>query len=147
MMAMTTRTQTLTPLKAIRANCIDCSGGSPAEVRLCVIPDCPLYCYRFGKRPKTVQTAKEKRAAKKTRAGVEKSCARSQTRAYRGGPAGGRSSPGCERSGMDRPIRAGRPRRLSKVSGEWEILRRRPALGFQLGRQKPVEFRVKLCVG
>ena len=70
---MAKRMKTLTPLKAIRANCVDCSGGSPAEVRLCVIPDCPLYCYRFGKRPKTVQKANESRAAKKTRAGVEKS--------------------------------------------------------------------------
>ena len=39
----------LSPLKAIRAYCIDCSGGSAKEVRLCVIPDCPLYCYRMGK--------------------------------------------------------------------------------------------------
>ena len=43
---MAKRMKTLTPLKAIRANCLDCSGGSPAEVRLCVIPDCPLYCYQ-----------------------------------------------------------------------------------------------------
>ncbi len=70
---MAKRTKTLTPLKAIRANCLDCSGGSPAEVRLCAIPDCPLYGYRFGKRPKTVQKANEKLAAKKTRVGVEKS--------------------------------------------------------------------------
>ncbi|MFZ1935241.1 MAG: hypothetical protein WAU84_16095 [Thermoguttaceae bacterium] len=70
---MKMRTKPLTPLKAIRANCLGCSGGSPAEVRLCVIPECPLYGYRFGKRPKTVQKANEKRAAKKTRVGVEKS--------------------------------------------------------------------------
>ena len=70
---MTKRTKPLTPLKAIRANCLDCSGGSPAEVRLCVIPECPLHGYRFGKRPKTVQEANEKRAAKKTRESVEKS--------------------------------------------------------------------------
>ena len=70
---MNKRMKPLTPLKAIRANCIGCSGGSPAEVRLCVIPECPLYGYRFGKRPKTVQKAKEKRTAKKTRVGVGKS--------------------------------------------------------------------------
>lgn len=39
------------PLKAIRAKCLDCSGGSFTEVKLCVIPDCPLYPYRFGRRP------------------------------------------------------------------------------------------------
>jgi len=36
------------PLKAIRKHCIDCSGGSEKEVRECVIPDCPLYPFRFG---------------------------------------------------------------------------------------------------
>lgn len=33
---------------AIRKNCLDCSAGSSKEVALCVIPDCPLYPYRFG---------------------------------------------------------------------------------------------------
>ena len=41
----------LTPLKAIRVHCIDCSGYSPKEVRLCVIPQCPLYPYRMGTNP------------------------------------------------------------------------------------------------
>ena len=39
------------PLKAIRLKCLDCSAGSSNEVKLCVIPDCPLYPYRFGKNP------------------------------------------------------------------------------------------------
>ena len=43
--------KTLSPLKAIRQNCIDCSGGCKKEVRLCVIPDCPLYPFRFGTNP------------------------------------------------------------------------------------------------
>lgn len=42
----------LTPLKAVRNKCIDCSGGSYKEVAQCPIVDCPLYPYRFGKRPK-----------------------------------------------------------------------------------------------
>lgn len=41
----------LTPLRAIRALCLDCSGGSAREVRLCVIPHCPLYPFRMGKNP------------------------------------------------------------------------------------------------
>jgi len=41
----------MTPLKAIRKNCLDCSGGSPKEVKLCHIEDCPLYQFRFGKNP------------------------------------------------------------------------------------------------
>ncbi len=41
----------LTPIKAIRAKCLDCCCGSAKEVELCPIPDCPLYPYRFGKNP------------------------------------------------------------------------------------------------
>lgn len=41
----------LTPMKAIRKKCLECSGGQPKEVRLCVIPSCALYPYRMGHRP------------------------------------------------------------------------------------------------
>lgn len=41
----------LTPIKAIRAKCLDCSGFQPSEVRRCEIEDCPLFPYRFGKNP------------------------------------------------------------------------------------------------
>jgi hypothetical protein len=45
----------LNALRAIRRKCLDCSGGSSAEVRQCAIPNCPLYPFRFGKRPRTQQ--------------------------------------------------------------------------------------------
>ena len=41
----------LTPIKAIRAKCLDCSNGSPHEVTHCPIVRCPLYPYRLGKNP------------------------------------------------------------------------------------------------
>jgi hypothetical protein len=41
----------LTPMRAIRANCLECSGGNQAEVRSCVISTCPLFPYRMGKNP------------------------------------------------------------------------------------------------
>ena len=41
----------LTPMKAIRAKCIECSGGSLKEVQFCVIPECALYLFRMGKNP------------------------------------------------------------------------------------------------
>lgn len=47
--------KTLTPLQAIRKNCLICGGGSSEEVRLCPITDCPVYPYRFGKRPATAE--------------------------------------------------------------------------------------------
>lgn len=43
----------LTPIKAIRAKCLDCCGGSAKEVRGCSAPHCPLFPYRLGHRPKS----------------------------------------------------------------------------------------------
>jgi len=45
----------LSPLKAIRANCIDCSGGTLKEVKDCVIHNCPLYPFRMGRNPNRYQ--------------------------------------------------------------------------------------------
>lgn len=42
------------PIKAIRAKCLDCCGGQYSEVVKCTIPKCPLFPYRFGKRPRDI---------------------------------------------------------------------------------------------
>lgn len=39
------------PVKAIRAKCLDCCCGQQAEVKSCTAKDCPLYPFRFGKNP------------------------------------------------------------------------------------------------
>jgi hypothetical protein len=39
------------PIKAIRAKCLDCTGEQPAEVRKCVAVDCSLWPYRMGRNP------------------------------------------------------------------------------------------------
>lgn len=41
----------LTPIKAIRAKCLDCCCGSSNEVKLCTVKRCALWQYRFGKNP------------------------------------------------------------------------------------------------
>jgi hypothetical protein len=41
----------LSPLKAIRLKCLDCSCGSSKEVKECPCDDCSLYVFRFGKNP------------------------------------------------------------------------------------------------
>lgn len=41
----------MTPVKAIRAKCLDCYCGQYKEVELCPCSDCPLYPFRFGKNP------------------------------------------------------------------------------------------------
>jgi len=46
----------LTPVKAIRAKCIDCCANQLAEVRRCHLTDCPIHPYRMGKRPKQMKT-------------------------------------------------------------------------------------------
>lgn len=53
------------PLKAIRANCLQCVGGSPNEVKLCTSKTCYLYPFRFGKNPyaKKRELTEEQRAA------------------------------------------------------------------------------------
>lgn len=50
----------LRPLKAIRANCLDCSGGSSKAVAYCPCDGhnstrCNLWPYRFGCRPQTAR--------------------------------------------------------------------------------------------
>lgn len=39
------------PVKAIRAYCLSCVGGSSNEVDKCPILECALYSFRYGKNP------------------------------------------------------------------------------------------------
>lgn len=41
----------MTPLKAIRAKCLDCTCYQPKEVRNCTTVDCSLFTFRFGSNP------------------------------------------------------------------------------------------------
>lgn len=50
----------LTPMRAIRAKCLDCCCGNPVEVRLCAIDSCSLWAYRSGHRPKDEILGKNK---------------------------------------------------------------------------------------
>jgi hypothetical protein len=40
-----------TPMKAIRAKCLDCTCNQLQDIRECTIKKCPLYPYRMGRRP------------------------------------------------------------------------------------------------
>lgn len=55
----------MTPVKAIRAKCLDCCGGSAHEVKLCPCVSCSLYPFRLGKNPNC------KSKGKKTQSEVE----------------------------------------------------------------------------
>ena len=54
----------MTPLRAIRAKCLDCVCNLPQEVQLCPSTDCPLYPFRLGKNPniKLSDEERERRA-------------------------------------------------------------------------------------
>ena len=52
----------LTPMKAIRAKCVNCCCGDYREVRECKIDTCPLHPYRHGHRPKEAPVNNESQA-------------------------------------------------------------------------------------
>ncbi len=56
----------LTPIKAIRAKCLDCSGGQYKEVTLCPVKTCSLYPYRKGHRPRAEDLAADTGINEKT---------------------------------------------------------------------------------
>jgi hypothetical protein len=56
----------LPPLKAIRLKCLDCTGGSPKEVKACdpTFDHCTLWLFRFGTNPNFSEAAREQRRAR-----------------------------------------------------------------------------------
>lgn len=44
------------PLKAIRAKCLDCCCGQAGEVKNCTIIRCPLHPFRLGRNPYRTRT-------------------------------------------------------------------------------------------
>jgi len=42
----------LTPVRAIRAKCLDCCSGQAKEIKLCPVHACALHPYRMGRRPR-----------------------------------------------------------------------------------------------
>lgn len=57
--------ETTSPIKAIRAKCLDCCCDQREEVKLCPAKDCPLWQFRLGKNPNRSRhmTDEQKRAA------------------------------------------------------------------------------------
>ncbi len=56
------------PLKAIKAFCMECSGDSYTELKYCTSARCPLKPFRFGKNPfHTRSLTEEQREASRER--------------------------------------------------------------------------------
>ena len=51
--------------QAIKQHCTECSGGTPKEVTLCHIVNCPLWPFRFGYSVKDRRFKKRMEAAKR----------------------------------------------------------------------------------
>ena len=64
------------PVKAIRAFCLDCCGGSSMMVKGCSAPDCALYPFRLGKNPyrKPRELSEEERQALRERMAAARKC-------------------------------------------------------------------------
>ncbi len=59
------RTEKLTPLRALRARCMDCCNWSTHEVRNCQVTDCPAWVFRLGKNPGLIGKRKSPHLSKK----------------------------------------------------------------------------------
>ena len=54
------------PIKAIRAFCLQCLGGSAADVKTCTVEHCALWHFRHGKNPyRKPPTEKQREAGRK----------------------------------------------------------------------------------
>lgn len=60
-----------TPSKAIRAKCLDCSGGNEAEARKCVAVNCALWPMRMGVSPFHAKSASSTREGLNTALATE----------------------------------------------------------------------------
>ena len=61
-------TEITSPIKAIKAKCLDCCCGQREEVKLCPVNTCPLWQFRLGKNPNRRRTlTDEQRQAAKER--------------------------------------------------------------------------------
>jgi hypothetical protein len=57
----------MSPLKALRARCLDCSAGSAQEVAKCMQLRCPSWPFRMGKNPHRKRPSDEQRQAMQER--------------------------------------------------------------------------------
>ena len=69
------------PVKAIRAFCLECCGGSSYEVKDCTSKECNLYPFRLGRNP--YRTKRELTEEQKAAAAERLAVAR-QTKAEKG---------------------------------------------------------------
>ncbi len=55
----------MTPLQALRAHCVDCSGHDPSEVARCTVTRCPSWPFRLGRNPWRTATEAQREASRR----------------------------------------------------------------------------------
>ena len=55
--------EAMSPGKALRLRCLDCSGGAAPEVRACTATRCPAWPFRMGANPWRAPVSEERREA------------------------------------------------------------------------------------
>lgn len=66
-MTIQNENQITSPIKAIRAKCLDCCCWSYKEVDLCPATQCPLHPFRFGKNPYRKEMGEEQKEKARVR--------------------------------------------------------------------------------
>jgi hypothetical protein len=61
----------MSPMQAIRAHCLDCCGGAPAEVRACAAVRCPSWPFRMGRNPWRQVTEARREAGRRLAARIK----------------------------------------------------------------------------
>jgi len=56
--------QPMTPLQALRAHCLDCSGQQASEVAHCPVTRCPSWPFRLGRNPWRIVTDAQRAASR-----------------------------------------------------------------------------------
>ena len=86
--------------KALRLRCIDCSGGSAQEVRLCTAVFCPAWPFRMGRNPWRAPASDERR--ERARATI------AARRAFLAADRGQGPGPDATEAGAATPVAAGK---------------------------------------
>jgi hypothetical protein len=85
-------------LRVIRTNCIECVGGSEAEVRRCRLLHCPFWPYRMASNPFTAPRSEAQLAHAKNRGAALRKATRLEHEILEGPPQGYRATGGGPRS-------------------------------------------------
>ena len=82
------QTRRISPLRAIRLQCLECVCWQAKEVELCQSPNCSLFPFRFGTDPgRRAKTEKQVKASRRNALRLRESHGKSENAGHRTGEA------------------------------------------------------------